>query len=87
MTTKSLSREQLIRGSLAKELVSGWSSTRGDVSNGDDGDATLLYGVNPTTGEFELSRMTATDRIVLYITPCEALVLVKVLKALYLPKE
>ena len=86
MTTKNISRDQLIRGCLANEMVNDWSSTRGDVSNG-DGDATLLYGVNPTTGEFELSRMTGNNRTVLYITPCEAKTLIKILQALYLPKE
>lgn len=86
MATKILSRDQLIRGCLANELVNDWSSTRGDVSNG-DGDATLSYGIHPSTGEFELSRMTVNIRTVLYITPCEAKTLIKILQALYLPKE
>jgi len=86
MATKVTSREQLIRDCLANELVNDWSSTRGNVSNGDD-DATLSYGVNPSTGEFELSRITEHQRSVLHITPCEAKVLIKILNALYLPKE
>ena len=82
MTTKILSRDQLIQGCLANELVNDWSNTRGTIGDDDD-EQILSYSVSPSTGELQLSRLSSSNKNAFHITPCEAKVLIKILKALY----